>query len=71
MTVTNSWNHAFLAAHHGQLGELHQAREHLEAYQKEAPEASLQSFADNEKYFQRPEDLELWLDGLRKAGLSE
>jgi adenylate cyclase len=71
MTVTNPWNHGLLAACYGQLGELDQARKHLEAYQKEVPEASLRTFAKNEKYFQHPEDLELWLEGLRKAGLSE
>jgi TolB-like protein/DNA-binding SARP family transcriptional activator/lipoprotein NlpI len=71
MTVTNPWNHAFLAACYGQLGETDKAKKHLEAYRRAVPGASLRTFGDNEMYFQHPEDLELWLGGLRKAGLTE
>jgi TolB-like protein/DNA-binding SARP family transcriptional activator len=71
MSVLNYWTHAYLAACYGQLGEKDKAQEHLKAYAADAPAASLDAFAHAEGYFKNPEDLELWLDGLRKAGLPE
>ena len=69
MTVLNYWNHAQLAACYGQLGETDKAQEHLKAYAADMPAASLEAFAESDGYYKNPEDLELWLDGLRKAGL--
>ncbi len=69
MTVLNYWSHAQLAACYGQLGETDKAQEHLKAYAADMPAASLEAFAESDGYYKNPEDLELWLDGLRKAGL--
>jgi len=69
MTVLVPWHHAYLAACYGQLGESDKAREHLKAYQRTVGEPSLEAFAESENFFRNPEDLERWLEGLRKAGL--
>jgi adenylate cyclase len=69
MSTLHYWSHAYIAACYGQLGETDKAREHLEAYAAGVPVASLDAFSKAEGYYKNPEDLELWLDGLRKAGL--
>jgi TolB-like protein/Flp pilus assembly protein TadD len=69
MSVHNFWNHAHLAACYGQLGKTDKAQEHLKAYAADLPSASLDAFAESDGFYKNPEDLELWLDGLRKAGL--
>ncbi|MCZ6774753.1 MAG: BTAD domain-containing putative transcriptional regulator [Proteobacteria bacterium] len=71
MTTLNPWDHAYLAACYGQLGEADKAQEHIESYRNSVPEASLQAFAESENFFQKFEDFEPWLDGLRKAGLPD
>jgi adenylate cyclase len=71
MSALNYWNHARLAACYGHLGNFEKAQEHLKAYMAEAPDASIQGYAQSEDYFKNPEDLEPWLGGLRKAGLPE
>ncbi|MEE9479924.1 MAG: hypothetical protein V3V34_05285, partial [Kiloniellales bacterium] len=69
MRVLNYWNHAQLAACYGQIGETDKAQEHLNAYAEDVPAASLEAFAESDGYYKDPQDLKLWLDGLRKAGL--
>jgi len=69
MTVLNPWDHAYLAACYGQLGESGKAKEHLDTYRRAVAEPSLEAYAESENYFRDPEDLEIWLDGLRKAGM--
>ena len=71
MSALNYWNHARLAACYSHLGNFEKAQEHLKAYMAEAPDASIQGYAQSENYFKNPEDLEPWLEGLRKVGLPE
>ena len=71
MSALNYWNHARLAAFYSHLGNDDKAREHLQAYTAGVPDPSIQVYAQSENYFKNPEDLEPWLEGLRKAGLPE
>jgi tetratricopeptide (TPR) repeat protein len=61
--------HRALAATYAQLGRVDEARAMVEQILAEEPHASLRK--ENWGNYKYPEDLEHWLDGMRKAGLPE
>jgi TolB-like protein/class 3 adenylate cyclase/Flp pilus assembly protein TadD len=63
------YDHRLLAAIHGQLGEQDEARAHVKALLDINPDYSISLVTDSLPY--QKDDLELFLDGLRKAGLPE
>ena len=62
--------HACLAAAYGQVGDKRSACQAWERCVTLRPGYTLKSFAA-EVVYEKPADLEHWLDGLRKAGLGE
>jgi adenylate cyclase len=80
----SSWGHAYLAACHAQLGRPDAARAEIAAYLRDAdlladkrppgetvrPESLIAPLIADLRTHKNPADFELWLDGLRKAGLS-
>jgi len=62
--------HACLAAAYGQVGDKRSACQAWERCVALRPGCTLKSFAA-EVVYEKPADLEHWLDGLRKAGLGE
>ena len=81
----SSWGHAYLAACQAQLGRLDEAHAEIAAYLRDADllaDASspgetvridklIGPLIADLRTHKNPADLELWLDGLRKAGLPE
>jgi adenylate cyclase len=63
------WPHVFLAASHGHLGEEIQARDQVAEVRRINPEFSLASLLNLLPY-KNSADVDLLVDGLRKAGLS-
>ena len=61
---------AFVAAGHAQAGRLEQARAIMDKYRQAAPAATVSTYAAGRPY-KNPADLQLLLDGLRKAGLPD
>jgi predicted Zn-dependent protease len=66
MPNLNYWNHAYLAAAYGQVGQMDKAQKHLNQYQEMCPFDPMQF----DTVHKNSSDQELWLEGLRKAGLS-
>ena len=64
------WDHRLLAAGYAQLGREDKARLHVDKLLEDDPGFSVAAFAPS-LGFQRDVDKELFLDGLRKAGLPE
>jgi tetratricopeptide (TPR) repeat protein len=62
--------HRHLAATYAQMGRMEEARIEIEALRKLDPSLSISSYRERLKY-EKVEDLEHYLDGLRKAGLPE
>ncbi len=60
-----------LAASYGNLGRLAEADTAREKLQELLPNLTIAQLRERLPYFRKPEDLERYLDGLRKAGLPE
>ena len=64
------WIHGLMAACYGQLGRPEDAREQWAHMMTQHPDTTLESvFATDSNMMQRAEDVEHWLDGLRKAAI--
>ncbi len=80
MTLFDLWDHRTLAASYGQLGRIEEARKEwalfIAAWQanvdrgEDVPSDPV-VYALEKEMFRRDADRQHWLDGLRKAGLSE
>ena len=65
------WIHGFLAACYGQLDEPEKAQAHWSRMMALQPQATLESvFSANSNMMQLESDVEHWLDGLRKGGIT-
>ena len=62
--------HAVWAAAHGQLGQIEQARRHLEELKRDFPNQSIEKFG-NLHGIQCDRETRRLIEGLRKAGLTE
>ncbi len=60
-----------LVASYGHLGRLAEAEVAREKLQKLLPHLTIAQLRERLPYFRDPDDLERYLDGLRKAGLPE
>ena len=63
--------HRTLAASSGNLGQLTEAETAREKLQELLPHLTITQLRESLPYFKNPDDLERYLDGLRKAGLPE
>ena len=70
MTTLNYWNFGFLAACHGQLGQKETAQVYWAQMTEAIPDPMLRMFEDLE-YYEHQADVDHWLHGLCKAGISE
>jgi TolB-like protein len=70
MASFNYWNHGYLAACYGQLGQADKAREHWAEVVRSVPDAKQTMIAEWE-IFKDPADSDHWLQGLQKAKLLE
>lgn len=70
--ITSPWSHVYkvLAVNYAQVGRLEDARAALAKFVEIEPQTTLELAAETMP-FKRKEDLERFLDGLRKAGLPE
>ncbi len=64
------WTHLCLAVSHAQLGQRDNAQRHAKELLRLWPDFSLQSLLEFLPY-KNKSDLDHFIDGLRKAGLSE
>ena len=62
--------HRLLASIYGRIGRVDEAQAALDRFSRLVPGQTVES-ARTQLPFKRPEDLERFLDGLRKAGLPE
>ncbi len=63
--------HRTLAAVYGNMGRLEEAAAELEKLQDLQPHVTIAQLRERLPYFKNPDDLERYLEGLRKAGLPE
>jgi len=72
MTALNYWAHGYLAACHGQLGNVAEAKASWRRMKELRPGATLATFAKFElDPLQCRANVDRWLEGLRKAGIAE
>jgi adenylate cyclase len=69
MTHLHFWDHAFLCACYGQLGQTDKAQAHWEKVREVVPDATVDRLLDFE-YRKHKADNDHWLEGYRKAGLA-
>jgi hypothetical protein len=69
MTYLHFWDHAFLCACYGQLGQTDEARAHWEKIQEVAPDATVEQLLDFE-YRKHQADNDHWLEGYRKGAMA-
>jgi adenylate cyclase len=70
MTNLNYWDHGFLCACYGQLGQTNKARAHWEKVLEVVPDATAEFLLEGE-FRKHKADSDHWLEGYRKAGLAE
>ncbi|MFB3078476.1 MAG: hypothetical protein ACE1Y4_10770, partial [Lysobacterales bacterium] len=63
--------HRTLASSYGNLGRVGEAAAAREKLQDLQPHLTIAQLRENLPYFKNPDDLERYLEGLRKAGLPE
>jgi TolB-like protein/cytochrome c-type biogenesis protein CcmH/NrfG len=70
MTNLNYWDHGFLCACYGQLGQTNKARAHWEKVLEVVPDVTAEFLVEGE-FRKHKADSDHWLEGYRKAGLAE